>query len=65
VAGRVLATSNSHIPVPVAKSAIFKLGERSGMLGWTRNPSIAVVVTCCSLSLSTLVSPSSRFSWQI
>jgi len=50
VDGRVLATSRSQIPVPVPISAILRVAEVIGMLGWMRKPSVLVVMMCCSSS---------------
>jgi hypothetical protein len=51
VGGRLLATSRSQIPVPVPMSAILRVGELSGMLGWMRKPKVLIVMRCCSSSL--------------
>ena len=51
VDGRVLATSRSQAPVPGPMSAILRVGEMAGMLGWMRKPRVLVVMMCCSSSL--------------
>jgi len=51
VAGSVLATSRSQMPVAVPMSAILAMAEGVGMLGWMRKPSVLVVKMCCSSSL--------------
>lgn len=38
VEGRVLATERSQIPVPVAMSAILRVGEVFGIDGWMKKP---------------------------
>lgn len=51
VRGRLLATSRSQIPVPVAMSATLRVGDVVGILGWIRKPRVFVVKMCCSSSL--------------
>ena len=51
VGGRLLVTSRSQMPVPVAMSATLRVGDVMGILGWMRKPKVSVVKTCCSSSL--------------
>lgn len=37
--------------MPVPMSAILRVGEVVGMLGWMRKPRVLVVMMCCSSNL--------------